>query len=52
MTKSKELNLEENRVRALTINMIFVASLIIVGSAWMYILVSGLLTIRDILFGN
>ncbi|MGB3478043.1 MAG: hypothetical protein WBB67_02670 [bacterium] len=52
MAKSKELNLEENRVTVLTKNIILVISSLLVGSAWMYILFSGLLRIRDILFGK
>ncbi len=52
MTQSKELTLEEKNARWLITRIVFGASLIVVGSTWFYILVSGLSKLRDVLFGN
>ena len=48
----KELNLEKNKVRGFMKSIVFGASLIVVGSTWFYILISGLFKLRDILFGD
>ena len=50
--QSKELNLEKNKVRVLMKNIILATSLILVGSAWVYVSISGLLKFRDSLFGG